>query len=408
MGTKIGVMIIGAKGAVATTLIAAQAAAIRGLVNGFPVPSEVEPLYQSLPLPGFSDMVFGGWDITPDSYSESCAIHGVVPKHILNDIADLLDKVDSYPAILASHDSSIEDILTGSGKGGRNQNIDYATTVFTKRPHNELVKSLEYDIADFKARHDVGKVIVVNLASTEKPAQLSAAHDSLKAFEKAVEDNDPAISFGMLYPYAAIRSGCHYINFTPSVACEIPALIELAAERKVALSGKDGKTGQTLYKTAIAPMFKHRALRLKGWYSTNILGNRDGQVLKDPEHRASKIGTKTAVLSQILGYDNFDHQVHIHYYLPRGDAKEAWDVVDFQGWFGTNMQMKINWLGDDSILAAPLVYDLIRWTDYFSERGEYGVLVQLASYFKHPMGTNQHDYYQQIDMLKQHILKSKP
>ena len=209
----------------------------------------------------------------------------------------------------------------------------------------------------------------------------------------------------MLYAYAAIKNGCHYINFTPSLTAEVPALIDMAVQAKVGLAGRDGKTGQTLYKTVLAPLFRERALKLKGWYSINILGNRDGLVLKEEKHKAAKIKSKTAVLESIVGYNDFDHQVHIHYYPPRGDAKEAWDNIDFSGWFDVPMQMKINWLGEDSILAAPLVCDLIRWVDFFTTHKEYGVFSQLASYFKDPLGCHEHDFFKQVQLLREHVLK---
>jgi len=406
MNKKVGVLIIGSKGSVATTLIAAQCAVRKGLNIPFKLPSEAEEAYLDLGLMGLGDMVLGGWDIVPDSYSESCRHHEVVPKHIIPQIADELDKTDAYPAILVEHDKTIEDLLASENADPRMQNIDFTTTVFTKRPMAELVKSIEYDIAGFRKKNKVDKVIVIDLASTEKPVKLSGVHQSIEAFEEGIKNNNPQITSGMVYAYTAIKNGCHIINFTPSVVAELPALIEFAKKKKVALAGKDGKTGQTLYKTAIAPILKHRALKLTGWYSTNILGNRDGQVLNDPEHCASKIDSKKGVLKNIMGYDDFDHQVHIHYYLPRGDSKEAWDNIDFKGWFDVSMQMKINWLGDDSILAAPLVSDLIRWVNFFSDKGECGVLTQLASYFKQPMGTGEYDFFKQVGMLYSHVTEN--
>ena len=326
-----------------------------------------------------------------------------MPRHIIPSIASELDKIDVFPAILVEHDETIEKLLESDDAQPRMKNVDFATTVFTKRPLKELIQSIEFDITGFKRRHNVEKMIIVNLASTEKPAMLGKVHDSLEAFEKGINNNDVSITTGMIYAYTAIKNNAHIVNFTPSTVWEIPALIEFAEKRKIALAGRDGKTGQTLYKTAIAPMLKHRALKLTGWYSTNILGNRDGQVLNDPGHKATKIDSKKAVLNEIMGYDNFDHQVHIHYYLPRGDSKEAWDNVDFTGWFNVPMQMKIDWLGDDSILAAPLVADLIRWVNFFTEKGECGILTHLASYFKQPMGTKECDFFKQIAMLKNHV-----
>ncbi|MBI4342263.1 MAG: inositol-3-phosphate synthase [Candidatus Omnitrophica bacterium] len=403
MSPKIGVLLIGSKGAVATTLLAAKAAMAQGLVASFPVPSEVEPAYAGLGLAQLSDLVFGGWDIVPDSYARSCEIHGVVPKHIARDIAGALDRTDVYPAIMTERNETIEKLCRSPHASQRMQDVDFAPTVFMKRPFPELVKSLEYDIADFRKKHRPDVLVMVNVASTDRQIVLTDVHQSLEAFEAGLKRSDPAITAGMLYAYAGIRNGCHLINFTPSMMMDIPALEAFAKAKGTAMAGKDGKTGQTLYKTIIAGMLKHRHLKLRGWYSTNILGNRDGQVLHDPAHRATKIEAKSAVLEKILGYADYDHQVHIHYYPPRGDAKEAWDSIDFSGWFDVPMQMKIDWLGDDSVLAAPLVFDLIRWVAFFGGQGEAGVLPQLAAYFKHPLGTGEYEFFRQTEMLKQHV-----
>ncbi|MBI3090358.1 MAG: inositol-3-phosphate synthase [Candidatus Tectomicrobia bacterium] len=405
MDGKVGALVIGSKGAVATTLLAAHCSLRLGTDLGFRVPSEVEPAYKSLGLVDLRDVVFGGWDIVPDTYAESCRVHKVVPKELISQIAQLIDATDTYPAILAERDATIEKILESRASQPRMQDIEFATTVFTRRPLAELVRSLEYDIEAFRTKHHLTRLIVVNLSSTEPTVPRTEVHASLAAFEDGLRANNPGITSGMLYAYTAIKNGCHFINFTPSLTVDIPALVEFAQARRVVVTGKDGKTGQTLYKTSIAPLLKHRALKLTGWYSTNILGNRDGQVLHDPAHRDSKVRSKTSVLGKILGYDDFDHQVHIHYYLPRGDSKEAWDNIDFTGWFDVPMQMKIDWLGDDSILAAPLVADLIRWVDFFAGKGEVGVLPQLASYFKQPMGTDECDFFEQVRMLKTHVMK---
>ncbi|MBF0473304.1 MAG: inositol-3-phosphate synthase [Nitrospirae bacterium] len=404
MSSKVGALIIGSKGAVATTLIAAGCAIRKGVKMNFRLPSEAEPLYAQLGLMNIADIIYGGWDIAPESYSQSCHTHGVVPPHIMPIITEELDKTDVYPAVLVEHDEIIEKLLSENIAEPRMRDINYTTTIFTKRPLLELIKSVEYDIDAFRKKHNLTKVIIINLASTEKSFKITDVHNSLSAFEEALKNNSPEITTGMIYTYAGIKNGCHVINFTPSISIELPAIQEFAKKNKVMIAGKDGKTGQTLYKTAIAPMLKHRGLKLTGWYSTNILGNRDGQVLHDPEHRATKIGSKSAVLSQILGYSDFDHQVHIHYYKPRGDAKEAWDNIDFNGWFDVPMQMKIDWLGDDSILAAPLVTDLIRWIVFFSDKGECGLTPQLASYFKQPLGSDVYDFFAQIALLKTHVL----
>tara|TARA_R110000824_G_scaffold204136_1_gene388807 strand:+ start:306 stop:1532 length:1227 start_codon:yes stop_codon:yes gene_type:complete len=403
MRTKVGVLIIGAKGAVATTLMAAQAAQRVGLDLNFMLPSDAEPDFAGLPLVGMDDIVYGGWDVVADSYVDSCAIHNVVPPHILDKIKEQMDAIPSYPAILAEHDPAIDGLLAKENAPARMKDVDYSTTVFSKRPLNELIKSLTYDIEDFREQTGARRIIVVNLSSTERPSPIADCHNTLQSFEAAIATDDPNVTTGMIYAYAALKNGCHFVNFTPSTATDIAALEEFANKQGVTVSGKDGKTGQTLYKTVLAPMLRYRGLKLTGWYSTNILGNRDGQILNDPTHVTTKITSKSSVLSSIMGYADFDHQVHIHYYRPRGDSKEAWDNVDFKGWFDVPMQMKIDWLGDDSILAAPLVFDLIRWTDFFAEKGEKGPLAQLAVYFKSPIATDECDFFKQLHMLHQHV-----
>lgn len=389
MNNRTGVLIVGSKGSVATTLLAAQSAKRRNSNLSFKCPSEFDPDYASLGLIDFSDITFGGWDLFSDSYSNACLSHGVVSSIIVDQIARDMDRIPSFSAISVFEDESITRLLIEE--------------IPSNQPLLELIEKVENDISLFKKQNNVSKVIIVNLASTAKPITLSPVHMSLEAFEEGIQRNDRAITSGMIYAYAAIKQGCHLINFTPSIMFDIPALLELAHQEKAALVGKDGKTGQTLYKTVIAPMLKQRGLKLTGWYSTNILGNQDGKILNDPDHCASKINSKSGVLNQIFGYDDFDHQVHIHYYNPRGDVKEAWDSIDFKGWFDSPMQMKINWIGNDSILAAPLVLDLIRWVDLFTDHEENGILPQLASYFKVPLGTEEQDFFKQVDMLKKHV-----
>jgi myo-inositol-1-phosphate synthase len=266
---------------------------------------------------------------------------------------------------------------------------------------------LERDIQTFKEREGVSRVILLDLSSTAKGLLPSPAHATLAQLEEALDrpssEVSGQLSEGTLYAYAALKSGCPCANFTPSTTFDIPALIELAQREGLPLCGKDGKTGQTLYKTALAPMFKLRGLKVLGWYSTNILGNRDGEVLNHPEHRQTKIDSKRAALSEILGYDDLDHQVHIHYYGPRGDAKEAWDNIDIEGWFGVKMQMKVNWLGSDSVLAAPLAADLVRWLTFYHRAGVGGPIPALGSYFKSPLGEPGHDLFEQAQLLREDV-----
>jgi len=405
MSRKVGAMLIGMNGALGTTLLCAQAAERISPEVDFSTPTGSDPDLAGLDLIEHSNIYYGGWDVVSQAPSEAAKTHGVVPEPTLARVGEYIDRTPRYPAVLIETGSAVDDIISQTESSSRGKDPSFATSIFTQRPLREMIQSLHYDLEDFRNKYDLDAIIVVNVASIEPPQQLAEQHCSLDAFEDALDRNDASITTGMIYAYAAISNKNSYINFTPSTTGDIPALQELATLKEVALCGKDGKTGQTLYKTVIAPMLKHRGLKLTGWYSTNILGNRDGLVLNDPRHLASKIQSKESVLSSIMGYSDFDHQVHIHYYLPRGDSKEAWDNIDFSGWFGTKMQMKIDWLGDDSILAAPLVLDLIRWTDFFSRKGEIGVLPQLASYFKSPMGTTECDFFRQLDMLKSHLTK---
>ena len=230
---------------------------------------------------------------------------------------------------------------------------------------------------------------MINLASTEKLAvEGNEIFNSLAGFEKALDENSADISPAMLYAYAALTKGIPYGNFTPSVAADIPALIELAEIRKVPVAGKDGKTGQTFIKTVLAPALKSRALKVEGWYSTNILGNRDGLALSNEDSLASKVKTKSSVLDDILGYTVEDHLVDIRYYRPRGDNKEAWDNIDISGFLGQPMQIKVNFLCKDSILAAPLAIEIARCLDLAKQRGEVGIQEQLSVFFKLPMARN--------------------
>jgi myo-inositol-1-phosphate synthase len=399
MSEVIGVLIIGVKGAVATTLISAGLTSSAGLVKQFTLPSEMDPLFQQLDLPTLDMMRFGGWDVASASMKDSLQHHGVVPKTLVDQIDTQLNQVWLSPGV-ALTPAPIHDEL--------DPKLRIASQFENLRV---LVDMLRADIQTFKTEHQADRVVVLDLSSTAPNLASTPCHHSLAEFEQVLDlPVQNALSLntvheGMLYAYAAISEGCSCINFTPSKTFDIPALIELAVHNGVPLCGKDGKTGQTLYKTAIAPLLRQRALKVKGWYSTNILGNRDGEVLDHPEHRQTKIDSKRAVLSEILGYDDFDHQVHIHYYKPRGDAKEAWDNIDFEGWFGVPMQMKINWLGSDSILAAPLAVDLVRWMIYFQRRGETGVISSLSSYFKSPIAADTHDFFEQVLHLREEIKK---
>ena len=272
------------------------------------------------------------------------------------------------------------------------------------------------NIKEFKETNGLKTVVLVDLTPTTPIPADNVTHHSLKHFEDALEKGDSSISANMLYFYAACREGCPYVNFTPNLV-EIDSLRALAVECKVPFAGRDGKTGQTFVKTVLAPAFRERELRVRGWFSGNILGNSDGKALSDPAACKTKLISKTSVLDSILGYPVVSesgeptHIVSILYYPPRGDAKESWDSIDLEGFLGARMQLKLNFLCKDSILAAPLVIDLVRFAALAIRRGESGALDYLAMFFKSPLvrddNSVQHDFFEQARMLATHLERAK-
>ncbi|MED3509501.1 inositol-3-phosphate synthase [Bacillus velezensis] len=385
MYNKTGVMIVGLNGEVATCATGGTVAIKKGLVQPLGLVTELDE-FKDWNLPEISSLIFSGWDLRCQSHIGWVRKHNKIPESIISSIEDELNDIPVYPAPTLGVSSTILSI----------DDIDSDRQCHNRR---EVVAELTRDISDFKKRFQLENVVVVNLSSVDTDLVEQECFQSIDLFEKALTSNDESISTGMLYAYAAISSKCPFINFTPNVTFDIPALLELAQLEGVPLVGKDAKTGQTLYKTVLAPMFRWRNLKVDGWYSTNILGNDDGRVLDDPNHGIAKIKTKSNVLSQILNYDDFEHQVHIHYYPPRGDEKEAWDTIDFRGWLNQSMSVKVNWIGNDSILASPLVIDLIRFVIHAHQNGEKGVIKYLSSFFKSPVGVIEHDFFKQISFL---------
>ncbi len=371
-GGRLGVALVGMGGAVATTAIAGIELIKSGAnrQDGLPLAGLAIP-----GMAGYRDLVFGGWDVNGDDLGTAAETHGVVSKELLSDGASALRGMRPWKAV-------------GSSRFCRN--IDGGNKI-TTRGHRDAVELITADLKRFRIESGADRVVVVNLASTESWPDLTApALTSLDAFERGLDRDDDAIGPAMLYAYAAVSNGIPYGNFTPSVAADVPALVELAATRNVAVAGKDGKTGQTMMKTVIAPALKARALHVDGWFSTNLLGNRDGLALDDPDSLRSKLNTKGSVLDQILGYPVEDHIVDIRYYRPRGDDKEAWDNIDVRGFLGQRMQIKVNFLCKDSILAAPLVVEIARVLGLADKRGDGGVQEQLSFFFKAPMVANGH------------------
>jgi myo-inositol-1-phosphate synthase len=370
-GRRLGVAIVGLGGAVATTAVAGIETIRRGSNHpkGLPL--------ADLSLPGlaeYRDMVFGGWDLDDSHLAAAAQHHRVLTEAQLSETGEALSRIRPWPAVSSR---AFCKGVTG-------------THAHAASGHRAAVRAIADDLLRFRDSSDVDGLVMLNLASTERtPADDGALH-SLDAFEHALDNDDPAIGPAMLYAYAAIETGIPYGNFTPSLAADAPALKEFARLRNVPVAGKDGKTGQTMIKTVLAPALKARALHVDGWFSTNILGNRDGEALRDPHSLASKLDTKGSVLDSILGYHVEDHLVDIRYYRPRGDDKEAWDNIDVSGFLGQRMQIKVNFLCKDSVLAAPLALEIARVLDLAQQRGEGGVQEQLSVFFKAPMVANGH------------------
>jgi len=366
MGERVGIAVIGLNGAVATTA-AAGIAMIRAGSNdlsGLPLASrDVEG------MAAYRDLHFGGWDLSHDDLATAALKHGVLTESELANGASSLSDMRPWPAV---------------GSTDFCANIDGANKIAAPG-HRAAVQHIQDDLARFKTEQNLDRVVMINLASTERKADLGAdALTSVEGFERGLDADDAAISPAMLYAYAAIASDTPYANFTPSVAADVAPLAELARQHGVPIAGKDGKTGQTLLKTVIAPALRDRALHVDGWFSTNILGNSDGLALDDPKSLASKVDTKKSVLDQILGYPVEDHIIMIHYYKPRGDNKEAWDNIDLTGFLGQKMQLKLNFLCKDSVLAAPLAIEIARCLALAQTRGEGGVQDQMGIFFKMP------------------------
>ena len=348
-----------------------------------------------VPIAPLDNLVFGGWDIFEDNCHEAAKTAGVLEAGLLDQIKDELQAVKPMSAVF---DRQYVKRLDGPNvKKGKNK--------------KDLAEQLIADIRQFKAANKLDRVVVVWCGSTEVYLKESAVHQSLAAFEKGLEANDPAIPSSMIYAYAAIKEGLPYANAAPNLSADVPALLELAQQTGSPLAGKDLKTGQTLIKTIIAPGLKARLIGIAGWYSTNILGNRDGEVLDDPESFKTKEESKKSVLDFILQpnlyptlYGELHHVVRINYYPPRGDNKEGWDNIDLVGWLGYPMQLKINFLCRDSILAAPIVLDVALFLDLAKRAGYSGIQEWLSFYFKSPMHAPglypEHDLFIQLMKLK--------
>ncbi len=349
-----------------------------------------------VPLADLNDLVFGAWDPISANALEAARTAGVLEER---DIAAVSAEMEGVVAMEAVFDQDWVKRLDGH-------------RIKTGDTKMDLAEQLMADIENFRTENDCDRLVMVWCASTEAYRDVTAVHQSVEAFEQGLRDNDEMISPSQIYAYAAIMSKVPYANGAPNLSCDLPCMLELAAREGVPIGGKDFKTGQTLMKTILAPGFKSRMLGLRGWYSTNILGNRDGEVLDDPENFKSKEVSKLGVIDTILQpdaypdlYGNVDHVVRINYYPPRGDNKEGWDNIDIFGWMGYPMQIKVNFLCRDSILAAPLVLDLALFFDLAARAGESGVQEWMSFYFKAPMVSDEalnpeHDIFIQQIKLK--------
>jgi myo-inositol-1-phosphate synthase len=407
---KLGVMIPG-MGAVATTFVAGVEAVRKGLAKpigsltqmgtirlGKRTEGRSPKVKEFMPLAGLNDLVFTGWDIFEDNMYEAASKAGVLDRYLLDEIKPFMSSIKPRKAVFDHN--YVKKIDGPNVKKGKNK--------------MELAEQLRDDIRQFRKSSGASRLITIWCGSTETYIEPSAAHQSVKAFEKALTKNDENIAPSMIYAYASLMEGVPFANGAPNLTVDVPAMLELSKDREAPICGKDFKTGQTLMKTVLAPAFKARLLGLSGWYSTNILGNRDGEVLDDPGSFKTKEESKLGVLEHILQpsiypelYGDIFHKVRINYYPPRGDNKEGWDNIDIFGWLGYPMQIKVDFLCRDSILAAPIVLDLVLFLDLAQRSSELrgiGIQEWLSFYFKSPMTAPglypEHDLFIQSMKLK--------
>jgi myo-inositol-1-phosphate synthase len=404
---RLGVLLVGL-GAVSTTTIAGVCAIRRGLAPpigsltqmgtirlGKRTEGRAPKIRDFVPLAELGDIVFGGWDIFEEDCYAAARTAGVLEPAQLDLVRGELEAIRPMPAVF---DRRYVKRLDGPNvKKGRSK--------------RDLAEQVVADIRAFKEKHGCDRLVMVWCGSTEVYMRETAAHASVASFEQALEQSDDAIPSSMVYAYAAVREGIPFANAAPNLTADVPAMLQLAARTKAPVAGNDMKTGQTLIKTIVAPGLKARLLGVKGWYSTNILGNRDGEVLDDPESFKTKEESKKSALEYIFQtqlypelYKDLCHVVRINYYPPRGDNKEGWDNIDLVGWLGYPMQLKINFLCRDSILAAPIVLDSALFLDLAQRAGMSGIQEWLSFYFKAPMHAPEvypeHDLFIQLMKLK--------
>jgi len=395
---KIGVWLIGAWGGVATTVVVGLSALRKGLTDTTGLVTALPP-FAALDLAGWDDFVIGGHEIRETTYAAEAQMllekSHVFSAASLSAIAPQLAKFDKNvrPGTLINVGQTIERLAGPAALKTR------------KETAAQAVARLAKDIAEFKTREKLERVIVVNVSSTEPPPP-----DEIRTWEwtdvqRSLQGKSPSpLPSSTLYAIAAMQSGCPFVNFTPSIGSDLPGLYEYALQQNVVHVGRDGKTGETLMKAVLAPMFAARNLKVMSWVGHNIFGNLDGKVLDDPANKANKVKSKDHLLTEILGYKPQSH-VSIEYIESLGDWKTAWDHIHFQGFLGTPMVLQFIWQGCDSLLAAPLVIDLIRLTEREARRGTSGVMSHLGSFFKSPMGTDEPAFAYQFRQLMQWVQK---
>jgi len=394
---KVGVWLVGAQGSLASTVVLGARAIARRLATGGGLVTEL-PELAALPLVSLADLAFGGWDIAPTGLvaraRELAADDGAVAESLVTELEADLKSVEMR-------------IRPGFALGGGPATRRRGTLGFLPRGESlaVAVERLGDDLDRFRREERLDTVIVVNVASTEPPTELTRDHARLDLFRRVIQrDRRALVTPSMVYAYAALERGFPYVNFTPSVGVAVPALQELGLKHHVPFYGSDGKTGETLVKTVLAPMFRYRNLEVLSWEGFNILGGGDGRVLADPRHKRSKVRSKSGVLAAALGYAPHSG-VGIEYVPSLGNWKTAWDFVHFRGFLGTKMSVQFIWQGCDSILAAPLVLDLVRLTEFALRQGEAGLMTHLACFFKEPLGVSVQAFTDQFRLLTDYVAR---
>ncbi len=393
---RVGIWFIGACGGVSSTAALGLAALRRGLIGPTGMTTAL-PLFAGLDLDEPAQFEIGGHDIRRTTYRQAV--------RELRQRSNVFDP-EVIEACLPDLDRWTENVRPGTvlNAGPTIDRLADLPEAHRSETARSAIDRIQADLQAFRTRHRLDQVVVINVASTEPPFETDEAHQSVARLLPALEKRGPVLPASSLYAWAALDLGWPYVNFTPSLGASFPAAYELAEERRAVHGGKDGKTGETLLKTVLAPMFALRNLRVLSWVGHNIFGNRDGVVLDDPRNKESKLRTKDQVTSSILGYKPQTH-VSIEYIESLDDWKTAWDHIHFQGFLGVKMMMQFTWQGCDSLLAAPLVLDLARLALLAQRRGEAGVMRQLACFFKSPMGVEEHDFFKQFALLEEYAVR---